>query len=178
MPRRCATAASSAPANTVAALSGRLACLSAMAMPGRALPAAQPQTEFVTISTVPLAGKDAVNVGGGARLFETMAREVFAHRCNQNFGIRHVPYCRKSPGGFAAPGFIRRIRRLRRGGHSACSPHLMYAWQFRSRRSFHAVSMPARAAALRRWRVVRWGSNNPVRGLQFPGQRRSSRRSG
>src|SRR5687768_12233264 len=43
-----------APANTVASTSGSFGCCIAIAMPGRALPAAQPQTEFTTSISVPL----------------------------------------------------------------------------------------------------------------------------
>src|SRR4051812_2160306 len=43
----------SAPANTVARTSGRRACCSAIAIPGRALPAAHPHTEFTTSINVP-----------------------------------------------------------------------------------------------------------------------------
>jgi hypothetical protein len=43
----------SAPAKTVARLSGRFWCLSARAMPGLALPAAQPHTELTTIMVTP-----------------------------------------------------------------------------------------------------------------------------
>src|SRR3990170_4900942 len=44
----------SAPANTVASTSGRFGCCIAIAMPGLALPAAQPHTEFTTSISVPL----------------------------------------------------------------------------------------------------------------------------
>ena len=46
----------SAPAKTVASLSGRTSCCSANATPGRAFPAAQPQIEFTMIIKVPGVG--------------------------------------------------------------------------------------------------------------------------
>src|SRR5688500_1885189 len=51
--RALSVASISAPANTVARTSGFAECCSAWAMPGRALPAAQPQTELTTIITTP-----------------------------------------------------------------------------------------------------------------------------
>src|SRR5262245_11380694 len=51
--RAVCVASTSAPANTVARWLGRLPLLRASAVPGRALPAAQPHTEFTTIIVVP-----------------------------------------------------------------------------------------------------------------------------
>ena len=52
-PRARSTASRSTPANTVTDRSGMVECCRASMAPGRALPAAQPQTEFTITSTVP-----------------------------------------------------------------------------------------------------------------------------
>ena len=70
-PRKCATAASSPPAKTVAAFEGRTACCSAMPTAGRARPAAQPHTELITIITVPVPGASNRSTSAGVRASST-----------------------------------------------------------------------------------------------------------
>ena len=77
----------SPPAKTVARWSGRVPLRSASAIPGRALPAAQPQTELTTIIVVPGAFDGIVHVGGGSQLFESDTGQLLAHRREEVFGI-------------------------------------------------------------------------------------------
>ena len=65
--RAASVASTSAPANTVVRCSGRLPWRSASAMPGRALPAAQPHTEFTTSSVVPACWTAASTASGVLR---------------------------------------------------------------------------------------------------------------
>ena len=65
--RARSVASMSAPANTVAMTSGRESWRSASAMPGRALPAAQPHTEFTTIISVPAVPVTAASTSAGVR---------------------------------------------------------------------------------------------------------------
>lgn len=69
--RKCATAASSPPANTVATLEGRTGFWSARPIAGRARPAAHPQMEFTTMSTVPLFGPTSWSTSSGVRASST-----------------------------------------------------------------------------------------------------------
>ena len=74
--RRCdrarSVASTSPPANTVVRCVGRTACWrTACAMPGRAFPAAQPHTEFTTMSVVPLALDGFVDGFRRVQLLET-----------------------------------------------------------------------------------------------------------
>ena len=61
----------SAPAKTVATAAGFTAWRSARAMPGRALPAAQPQTELTTIISVPRVPATAASTSSGVRSSRT-----------------------------------------------------------------------------------------------------------
>ena len=80
----------SAPANTVPTCCGlRSFCSSAMAMPGRALPAAQPHTELTTIIVVPSWATAWSTVAGGAQLLDAKAGQLLAHRGHELFWIRH-----------------------------------------------------------------------------------------
>src|ERR1051326_4479337 len=64
----------SAPAKTVIERSGRAAFCSAMATPGRALPAAQPQTELTTTISVPFVLTMASSTCWGVRVSSTPIR--------------------------------------------------------------------------------------------------------
>ena len=88
--RARSVASMSAPANTVATTSGRCSCCSAMAMPGRALPAAHPHTELTTIITVPCSRK-AASTSSGVRNWHTRAHisQLGPHRGNERLWIRH-----------------------------------------------------------------------------------------
>src|SRR2546422_157879 len=62
------------PARTVATLSGSTECFKALAMPGRARPAAQPHMELITIITVPLPGFKISFTACGVRVSITPSR--------------------------------------------------------------------------------------------------------
>jgi hypothetical protein len=64
-------ASMSAPAKTVMARSGRASFCKASATPGRALPAAQPQTELTTTSSVPFDPRMASSTCSGVRVSST-----------------------------------------------------------------------------------------------------------
>ena len=74
----------SAPANTVASVSGLTLLRSDSAIPGRARPAAQPHTEFTISSVVP----GVFNCSSTARALEFFGAdrtELPPHRGNQHF---------------------------------------------------------------------------------------------
>ena len=59
-------------------------------MPGRALPAAQPHTEFTTIISVPAVPVTAASTSSADRSSRTpRLRELFPHRGDEHFWIRH-----------------------------------------------------------------------------------------
>ena len=64
----------SAPAKTVMERSGRVSFCSARATPGRALPAAQPQTELTTTISVPFVFRMASSTCSGVRVSSTPSR--------------------------------------------------------------------------------------------------------
>jgi hypothetical protein len=80
--RARAVASTSWPANTVTARSGRVSCRSAIATAGRALRAAQPQTEFTTTSVVDprRRGECLVHLLGGTQLLDPQPGQLLAHR--------------------------------------------------------------------------------------------------
>src|SRR5690606_13770403 len=84
----------SAPAKTVVTRSGRVACSRANAMPGRARPAAHPQTEFTTIIVVP--GAVAAASTSAAVRSSVTPRRVSSSRIG---AIRNSGYATHTPSG-------------------------------------------------------------------------------
>ncbi len=60
-------------------------------MPGRAFPAAQPQTELITIITVPLPGARTRSTSSGVRVSSTPKRvKILPHGNKKSFRVCHT----------------------------------------------------------------------------------------